>query len=359
MPTFEPESRQFTATFPDSTKPHSSQWGLPEWFAVAQVAGPALLYLPGSQAFRVPLRVGVFALSLMGLVWCLRRSRLTRVHPSWILLVIAAVYMVVMIFHPATNTMMAGLAQIGMHLAVAAPLFWAPRYFLGDYRRLLRVLTILWVLNGASVLVGILQVRDPGTWMPAEFSSVVEEPETRVIAMYQYRAADGSMAIRPPGLGDSSGGRVRCRHVRGHCRARLPGTACIAIEKTARVRDGHGGSRRHLSEPRPQCAGRGRRLCGRLFDHHGGAGTLENRIDARVIDGVSAAFVHYFMRNVWREKHHRPIRHAARGRSHDGLRKIRAFGHGGRCFRYAPRRTSARCRPGSVGNDAEVLWKRE
>ena len=179
MPTFESESRQFSPTLPDSTTPRPSSWGLPEWFAVAQVAGPALLYLPGSQAFRVPLRIGVFALSLMGLVWCLRSSRVNegssivelagdcrRLHGGHD-------------FHPATNTIMAGLAQIGMHLAVAAPLFWAPHYFRGDYRRLLRVLTILWVLNGASVLVGILQVRDPGTWMPAEFTSVVDEARNR------------------------------------------------------------------------------------------------------------------------------------------------------------------------------------
>jgi len=204
MPTLEPESRQLTANLPDSTKPRPFTWGLPEWFAVAQVAGPALLYLPGSQAFRVPLRVGVFAFSVMGLAWCLRRSRFARVHPSWILLVSAAAYTAVMLLHPATNTTMAGLAQIGMHFAVAAPLFWAPCHFLGDYRRLLRVLTILWVLNGASVLVGILQVRNPGTWMPAEFTSVLIKNK-QDIGSYQYITHDGRMAIRPPGLGDCPG----------------------------------------------------------------------------------------------------------------------------------------------------------
>jgi len=204
MPTFGSGSGQFTATAPESAKPRPSKWGLPEWFAVAQVAGPALLYLPGSQAFRAPLRTGVFALSLMGLVWCFQSSRVTRIHPAWTLLVIAAVYMAFMILHPATNTTMTGLAQIGMHFAVAAPLFWAPHYFLGDYRRLLRVLTILWVLNCASVLVGILQIRDPGTWMPAEFAGV-RQAASPSISMYQYRAADGRLAIRPPGLGDSPG----------------------------------------------------------------------------------------------------------------------------------------------------------
>src|SRR5271157_2574485 len=115
-PTFQPESGQFAATLPDSIVPRTSIWGLPEWFAVAQVAGPALLYLPGSQRFRVPLRMGVFALNLMVLVWCLRTSRVTRTHPSWNLLLGAAIYMAVMLLHPATNTTMAGLAQIGMHL---------------------------------------------------------------------------------------------------------------------------------------------------------------------------------------------------------------------------------------------------
>jgi hypothetical protein len=108
---------------PDSTSPDGltevpSRWGLPECFAVAQVAGPAILFLPGSQAFRAPLRIGIFALSLSGLIWCFRHSRLTKTHPSWVILLLAAAYMTVMIFHPATNTGIAGMAQIGMHLAV-------------------------------------------------------------------------------------------------------------------------------------------------------------------------------------------------------------------------------------------------
>ncbi len=199
-----PAWRPIAPTSPDGRGHRPFSWGFPEWFAVAQVAGPALLFLPGSQPFRVLLRVGTFGISLLGLAMWMRRPRVTRRHPACLLLVLGAGYMMLMLLHPGTNTLMAGLAQIGMHLAVAAPLLWAPPYFLGDPRRLARVLTILWIFNGASAVVGILQARDPGTWMPSEFSSVVTQGRFGVSAL-AYRGSDGQMVVRPPGLGDSPG----------------------------------------------------------------------------------------------------------------------------------------------------------
>jgi hypothetical protein len=180
-------------------------WGLPEWFAIAQVAGPAILYLPGTQPFRSLLRIGVFGLGLIGLLSCFRRPQGSERHPSGTLIAIAIGYVSLMILHPATNTFKAGLAQVGLHLAVAAPIFWAPRYFQGDPRRLARILAIIWVSNATSATVGILQVRDPKTWMPAEFSSIVMNGPNG-IAMHEYRGPDGRMLIRPTGLGDSPGG---------------------------------------------------------------------------------------------------------------------------------------------------------
>ncbi len=197
-------SRKSSPIVPEVTTPPRTEWGFPEWFAVAQVAGPAILYLPGTQVFRTPLRLGVFGLSLFGLAWCMRLPRSRGAHPSWWLLVAGAVYMTIMLTHPQTNTLLAGLAQIGMHLSVAAPLFWAPRYFRGDPERLLRVMTILWFLNCASVMVGILQVRYPDRFMPAEFSSQLVTTSSTV-GMYEYRGADGRKVIRPPGLGDTPG----------------------------------------------------------------------------------------------------------------------------------------------------------
>jgi hypothetical protein len=37
-------------------------WGFPEFFVVSQTAIPALLYLPGSQQFRLYIRIASFAI---------------------------------------------------------------------------------------------------------------------------------------------------------------------------------------------------------------------------------------------------------------------------------------------------------
>ena len=284
-----------------------------------------------------PLRAFVFALSLIGLLWCLRGSRLTKVHPSWIMLVIAAFYMAIMIFHPATNTTMAGVAQIGMHLAVAAPLFWAPRYFRGDYRRLLRILTILWVLNGAGALVGIMQVRDPGTWMPTELSTAVKMSKPRSM-MYQYqmgRWPDGDATSRP-------GRRSRlCEQCRPVCRgrgARLPGTAGITTAKASRgLMVGVAGIivifLSHIRSALVVVIG-----CGLVYSiimiWQGRVRTVLGLAMLRNGCGVLRILL---CRSLRRERDRQAVRHPDRGRSFDGLRKIRPDGHGYRCFRHNSR----------------------
>ena len=44
-------------------------WGFPEFFVISQTAIPALLYLPGSQQFRLSIRIASFALSFATLLW--------------------------------------------------------------------------------------------------------------------------------------------------------------------------------------------------------------------------------------------------------------------------------------------------
>src|SRR5437762_10755765 len=44
-------------------------WGFPEYFVISQTALPALLYLPGTQGIRLPIRFAAFAISLTAFVW--------------------------------------------------------------------------------------------------------------------------------------------------------------------------------------------------------------------------------------------------------------------------------------------------
>ena len=337
MHRYDADTRRFIVSSRDRPLSRPFSWGFPEWFAVAQVAGPALLYLPGTQVFRVPLRVGVFAFSLLGLVWCLRTPRATRNHPAWTLLVIAGVYMAVMLLHPATNTVMAGLAQIGMHFAIAAPLFWAPRYFWGDYRRLLRVLTILWVLNGASVVGrhppgprsrNLDARRVQQSWNAREYG----------VEYVSISSGDGTMAIRPPGLGDAPGAACGAGMFVGVIGLAFLGLPVSRIETKASVSVmGMAGIVVIFLSHVRSCSGRARRLRSRLRNHHGAAGALENHSHGVPVDGGRWRLLALLCRmhsagkapwtgspRCWRT-------------SRESVEKIRTYEHGYRCFRYAPR----------------------
>src|SRR2546423_9647625 len=87
------------------------RWGFLEIFILAQVILPGLLYLPGTQPFRVVIRIAPFAISLLGLVFLTYTRRKVRGHPGRSLLMLIIAYLLVMIASPETNTLRAGLAQ--------------------------------------------------------------------------------------------------------------------------------------------------------------------------------------------------------------------------------------------------------
>jgi hypothetical protein len=179
------------------------RWGFAEWFVIAQTVLPALLYLPGTQPLRVPIRVGFYGLSLVALLWCLLLPRASvRPHPARPWLVVVIVWLSVMIFHPTTNTLLAGVAQAGLYLAVLAPVLWVPS-LVRRPEQLSRLLAILLVCCGVNAAVGILQVYDPDRWLPREFSSVSQGGYG--IDSLTYVGAGGRRIIRPPGLSDSPG----------------------------------------------------------------------------------------------------------------------------------------------------------
>ena len=180
-------------------------WSFPEWFVISQTAIPAILYLPGTQLFRLPLRIASFGISLVALAWWWQGKHTKRVapHPAEHWLIMALGYLVLMIFHPTTNTALAGIAQVMLYLAVLAPVFWAPPLIRGP-QHLLRLLGILLVCNGINAMVGVLQVYDPDYWMPKEFSNVAGSLKYGLDAVSYINSA-GRRVVRPPGLFDNPG----------------------------------------------------------------------------------------------------------------------------------------------------------
>jgi hypothetical protein len=179
-------------------------WGFAEWFIISQTALPALLILPGTQAFRLPIRASAFLLPLAAFVkWILdpvASSRPSRAQ-SWVFAILGL--LTVMLFHPSTPTLEGGFAHIAVYFAVMTPLFWAPSY-VKTPEHLARLLWILLMCCGANALVGVLQVYDPGRWMPAEFSRVTMA-NVMALGPLSYVGPNGLIIVRPPGIFDTPG----------------------------------------------------------------------------------------------------------------------------------------------------------
>ena len=179
-------------------------WGFAEWFLISQTALPAILILPGTQAFRLPIRISAFLLPLAAFVkWNLDSEVSTRPSraQSWVFSVLFL--LTVMLFHPSTPSFVGGLAHVAVYFAVMTPLFWAPAY-VRTPEHLARLLWILLLCCGANAVVGVLQVYDPGRWMPAEFSRVTLA-NVMALGPLSYVGPDGHLIVRPPGLFDTPG----------------------------------------------------------------------------------------------------------------------------------------------------------
>jgi hypothetical protein len=179
--------------------------GLAEWFVVAQTAIPALLYVPGAQAVRLQIRIASYAVAFVGFAawWFKRGGHRSLAHPSERWLMLAVLYLGLMVFHPMTSGLQAGVAQVMLYVAIFCAVFWAPAY-IERPRQLVRILAILLVCNGINSMVGVLQVYDPDRWMPRELSFVYSSSRT-ALEIATYIGPDGRRIVRPPGLFDTPG----------------------------------------------------------------------------------------------------------------------------------------------------------
>jgi hypothetical protein len=193
-----------TAAFQAVAVPQRIPWGFAEVFIISQTALPALLYLPGSQSFRLLIRFSAFAISLGAFAWYQVESSSStprsRMQP-WVAAIMSL--LALMLFHPETSSLIGGLAHMAVYFAVMAPLFWAPE-FVKSPEQLARILWILLLCSGANAVVGVLQVYDPARWLPAEFSRIAMAGVSGLGAV-TYIGPQGQRIVRPPGLFDTPG----------------------------------------------------------------------------------------------------------------------------------------------------------
>ena len=233
------------AAFQAAAVPQRIPWGFAEVFIISQTALPALLYLPGTQSFRLLIRFSAFAISLAAFAWYQVESKADTprsLMQPWVAAVMSL--LALMLFHPGTSSLAGGVAHMAVYFAVMAPLFWAPE-FVKSPEQLARVLWILLLCSGANAVVGVLQVYDPARWLPAEFSRVSMAGVSGLGAV-TYIGPEGQRIVRPPGLFDTPGA------VAGPGYSRLLGLV-FAVARSpvarARSRSSGAGACRHLFEP--------------------------------------------------------------------------------------------------------------
>lgn len=127
-----------------------------------------------------------------------------RPHPASRVALIVLVIVTVAVFHPTTNTWLAGTAHAFLYLAILAPLFWVPRFRI-DVAVFRRVLLILWGFHTLSAGMGVAQVYFPGFFQPTLSLVYASMGEDYLDSLHMVTAA-GHRVFKPMGLTDTPGG---------------------------------------------------------------------------------------------------------------------------------------------------------
>jgi hypothetical protein len=186
--------------------PRSIPWGWLEWFLIAQTMVPALLFVPGISAVRPLIRVVAFGIAL-GAWFGIVQSGKVRPGASsfaanfW--LKITTGWLLLLILHWNTNSIVAGFAHAMLYISVFSPAFWAPGALVSQ-RQVGRLMMILLVCNGSSALVGMAQVFRPTTFNPPVIQGL-EDKGSLSSQVGSYEDERGNTIIRPCGLTDQVG----------------------------------------------------------------------------------------------------------------------------------------------------------
>ncbi|MCM3880888.1 MAG: hypothetical protein ND807_12340 [Vicinamibacterales bacterium] len=182
----------------------SESWGWIEIFVLCQVFWGVLLFLPGSQAYRMYIRAFPYVTSIVALLACARSRGAELAVPGARWIVAALLLLVCSLTHPDT-WLQAGAAQVVFQLAIAAPVFWAARVWISE-KRLERLLWLVFGAHFVSAAVGLLQVYYPERFLPGQFSTLALQMNPEFIHSLTYTGAGDRQIVRPPGLSDLPGG---------------------------------------------------------------------------------------------------------------------------------------------------------
>jgi hypothetical protein len=179
-------------------------WGWLEVFVLVQVFWGILLFIPGSQEYRIYIRAFPYVSSLVAMVACLRSTGAGTSAPGarWIIAVL--LLLVASLTHPDT-WLAAGVAQVVFQASIAAPVFWAGRAWISE-RRLERLIWLIFGANFVSAALGLLQVYYPETFLPGQFSTLALQLSPEFVHQLSYEGAGDRVIVRPPGLSDLPGG---------------------------------------------------------------------------------------------------------------------------------------------------------
>lgn len=184
-----------------ATKAFFLDWNWAQAFILLQFTLQILLLFPQFGVLRVPMRVAAFGFSLI-LLGVLRGRGLK--HPACLpVMAIMGILLLSFCFHPQMNTLLSGLAQGALYLAIVAPLFWTSRLQL-DPLGFERLILTIWGFHSISALFGVLQVSYPGRFQPylsAAIQNSAYGGENLMITL-----ANGAKVFRPMGLTDVPGG---------------------------------------------------------------------------------------------------------------------------------------------------------
>ena len=189
-----------------AARPAKIPWGWLEWFLITQTFIPALLFLPGITLIRTPIRVSSYAVGLVAWAWIVFKGRTRPGAENFyplLWLKLASVWLLLLIFNPATNSLLAGFAHAMLYISILSPAFWAHSTVI-SHKQILRMMVVLFFCNGLSAAVGLGQVFRPNIFNPPVIVALVDENSLASKAL-TYTDIHGKRISRPCGLTDQVG----------------------------------------------------------------------------------------------------------------------------------------------------------